>query len=267
VEQKKENSHQNLDSVSSQSRGVENEEVEQKELGNDSDEDQVFFQPPNAQLGSQHQEEGAINLEQNTQDSGIIEEKFSTLNFASDQVSSKGCLAAGRGICTTDSHSEKSSSEESDSDYREIEESDWDEDLEMASRDITPGTFSGQKSEEAEEWLHSISFWIQYKRLRDDSAVAAAALLLRDGALQWFNSLDRSTKGSIEKFEDAFKRRYVELKVDQWKDVVAMFDLKQATGQSVEDFLALVKKKAKKAQPTEDQLNATVIKGLRPYLR
>ena len=46
-----------------------------------------------------------------------------------------------------------------------------------------------------------------------------------------------------------------------------MFDLKQATGQSVEDFLALVKKKAKKAQPTEDQLNATVIKGLRPYLR
>ena len=31
-----------------------------------------------------------------------------------------------------------------------------------------------------------------------------------------------------------------------------MFDLKQATGQSVEDFLALVIKKAKKAQPTED---------------
>ena len=59
-------------------------------------------------------------------------------------------MPAGRGTWTAeDSHSQQSNSEESDSDYREIEESAWDEDLEMASRDITPGTFSGQRSEEA----------------------------------------------------------------------------------------------------------------------
>ena len=76
-----------------------------------------------------------------------------------------------------------------------------------------------------------------------------------------------STRNSMRAFGAAFKDRYINAKTDQWKEIVAVFDLKQTAGQSVEDFIALVLKKGKKAQAANEQLRAAIIKGLRPYLR
>ena len=64
------------------------------------------------------------------------------------------------------------------------------EETDDMSRDLTPSPFSGLKSEDAEEWINSVACWIRYKKLTNDAAVAAVALLLRGGAQQWFQSLE-----------------------------------------------------------------------------
>jgi hypothetical protein len=97
--------------------------------------------------------------------------------------------------------------------------------------------------------------------------MAAIGLLLKDGALQWFNNLDGRARESINEFGAAFKKRYVSNELYKWKDIVAVFDSKQTSGQSVADFSELVQWKGLRAGASEDQILAAVINGLSPYLR
>ena len=247
--------------------------AEQQGLENDNRDEQVFLQSDIEQtknldqiaIGENSREEENQSRGETTEDSNkvsqissVISTQFGTLNFSSSQSKIQSCFASGLSACD---------SNKGDWERLGPEQEESDEDLEMANRDIAPGHFSGLKSEDAEEWLHSILFWIQYKRLNDESGIAAAALLLRDGALQWFHSLDHSDMSSMRSFSDAFKRRYMELKADKWKDIVAVFELKQLPDQSVEDFIALAQKKGNKAQAAPEQLRAAIIKGLKPYVR
>ena len=59
---------------------------------------------------------------------------------------------------------------------------------EMSNHDLNPGPFCGRKSEDAEAWLKAVMNWVVYKRLNVVAALAAVALLLKEGALQWFDN-------------------------------------------------------------------------------
>ena len=58
----------------------------------------------------------------------------------------------------------------------------------MSNHDLNPGPFCGRKSEDAEAWLKAVMNWVVYKRLNAEAAMAAVALLLKEGALQWFDN-------------------------------------------------------------------------------
>ena len=75
----------------------------------------------------------------------------------------------------------------------------------MNSHDLNPGSFSGRKSEDAEQWHKAIMNWIVYKKLNARTATAAIGLLLKDGALQWFDNLDEKIRTSLEDFQEEFK--------------------------------------------------------------
>ena len=64
----------------------------------------------------------------------------------------------------------------------------------MSNHDLNPGPFCGRKSEDAEAWLKAVMNWVVYKRLNVEAAMAAVALLLKEGALQWFDNLQDDIK-------------------------------------------------------------------------
>ena len=97
----------------------------------------------------------------------------------------------------------------------------------MNSIDLTPSPFLGLKTENAEEWISSVAFWIRYRKLQSDAAVAAIALLLRGGARQWFQSLESPEKMGVENLIEQFTRRYITNEHNHWKDITAVFDVKQ----------------------------------------
>lgn len=138
----------------------------------------------------------------------------------------------------------------------------------MATHDLNPGPFCGRKSEDAEAWLKSVMYWVVYKKLNAESAMAAVALLLKDGALLWYDNLEEDVKHSAENFVREFKKRYVTPdEINKWKDVLAVYDEKHTDGQCVNDYIDLVLKRGSKAKASEEQILAAIIGGLRPNIR
>ena len=69
-------------------------------------------------------------------------------------------------------------------------------------------------------------------------------------------------------FTREFKQRYITPnETNRWKDIVAVYEVKQTDGQSVNDFIDLVQKKGLKAEAKEEQVLAAIIGGLRPSIR
>ena len=138
----------------------------------------------------------------------------------------------------------------------------------MSNHDLNPGPFCGRKSEDAEAWLKAVMNWVVYKRLNAEAAMAAVALLLKEGALQWFYNLQDDIQGSMADFTREFKQRYITPnETNRWKDIVAVYEVKQTDGQSVNDYIDLVQKKGLKAEAKEEQVLAAIIGGLRPSIR
>ena len=138
----------------------------------------------------------------------------------------------------------------------------------MSSHDLNPGPFYGRKSDDAEAWLKAVGNWLVYKKLNAETALAAVALLLKEGALQWYNNLEEDATTSIAAFTREFQTRYITPdETNKWKYIVTVFDVKPAAGQSVDDYIGLVQKKGTKAGAQGAQVLAAILRGLRPYIR
>ena len=138
----------------------------------------------------------------------------------------------------------------------------------MSNHDLNPGPFCGRKSEDAEAWLKAVMNWAVYKRLNVEAAMAAVALLLKEGALQWFDNLQDDIRGSMADFTGEFKKRYITpIETNRWKDIIAAYEVKQISGQSFNDYIDLVQKKGLRAEAKEEQVLAAIIGGLRPSIR
>ena len=97
----------------------------------------------------------------------------------------------------------------------------------MSNHDLNPGPFCGRKSEDAEAWLKADMNWVVYKRLNVEAAMAAVALLLKEGALQWFDNVQDDIRGSMADFTGEFKKRYITPnETNRWKDIVAVYEVK-----------------------------------------
>ena len=137
----------------------------------------------------------------------------------------------------------------------------------MTSYDLNPGPFYGRKLENAETWFDAIKNWTVYKRLNPESAIAAVALLLREGALMWFNNLEEDTRRSADAFTREFNKRYIAPNnVDKWKKIVAVYNVKQNPEQSVDDYIDFMQNMGRKAKANNEQVLAAIIEGLRPYI-
>ena len=133
-----------------------------------------------------------------------------------------------------------------------------------SSEGLSPPTFSGRSDEDAEGWLFAIRNWLQFRRLNAEQAIAAVTLLFKGSAKQWVCTLTEIA--SVDALLNAFQGRYVN-NGNKWLDLLSCLDVQQEKGQPIEDYISLVLQKASKAQMSNDQLIAAVLRGLRPEVR
>ena len=130
-----------------------------------------------------------------------------------------------------------------------------------------PGQFCGRDDENGQSWLENFELWLQFRGINGERKAAALALLLKDKAAAWYQSLPADKKNTFNDLRASFAERYGRARLAQWQQAGLVWTLEQQQQQSVDDFIAAVTNAARNAGLTDEQRMQVIIKGLRPSIR
>lgn len=144
----------------------------------------------------------------------------------------------------------------------------------MAS--CVPTSFRGFSSDDVEAWFRHLDLWLQTQRTPTErSKICHAALFLKDSALHYFNTLNiidmvpegqQQPEGTImtyNQFKDGMVNQYRREPGDNWREISALFQIKQGPTEKTESYINGVQTRGMAARATEDQIRIAAIAGLR----
>ena len=129
-----------------------------------------------------------------------------------------------------------------------------------------PDYFPGDGDQDSRAFLKSFRLWAAFHNLDDTVARAAFALLLRDKASIWFKSLTDDKVTSLNQLLDLFITRYISQEPN-YKSIARLWDMKQGTSQSIQDFVATILVKSEPLNLSTETILAIVLNGLKPDIR
>jgi len=136
------------------------------------------------------------------------------------------------------------------------------------SDSLNPGRFHGRPEENARSWFLSVSDWLRYRGTFDrPGAVQSFGCLMRDAALVWFQSLSPHETNSMDEFLRAFEERYITSATTKWKDLAALYQVKQGANQRVLEYITEVESRSQKVNADKEAIIAAVLNGLKPAIR
>jgi hypothetical protein len=133
---------------------------------------------------------------------------------------------------------------------------------------LLPPPFRGSTKEDALAWWTHFERYLKFKSLTTvDDIRALFAVLLRDGASDWYESLTAAPT-TIQELKDKFADRYAASELRKWSRASDIWSINQQAGESSDDYIMKVQKEAKQVGMTEDaMIRYAIIKGLRPAIR
>ena len=150
-----------------------------------------------------------------------------------------------------------------ESDSSDSSESDSDE---MANT-LVPSAFTGRSEDDIVEFLKNFDLWATFRTMTQAQKLSALPLLLKEGSAMWFNTQSRRTREDFEVLREALIQRYGPNSTTAWKRSADLWTLKQASQQSVDDFLTTVQQAAGKLGIAIEQTFLVALNGLRAHIR
>ena len=133
------------------------------------------------------------------------------------------------------------------------------------SDSLTPGTFSGNAGEDAEEFIGKFKAYISLRNNAD--AAKAFPLVLKGNAYTWYVGLEDTKKTNFGEIEKAFLERY---KINQrlhFSKTREIFSNIQGKNESVQDFVSKIKRTSALIALPPAMIMQAVLGGLRPNIR
>jgi hypothetical protein len=132
---------------------------------------------------------------------------------------------------------------------------------------VRPPTFSGKSDEDADAFIKSFDRFIRYKELTDNTKqLNLLAVLFRDAAADWFESLASEHTNNIDSLRAAFAARYQTPEVLKFKSAAELFTRKQSENESVDDYVLHMQKLGRLIAADENIVRYSIINGLKPYI-
>ena len=131
---------------------------------------------------------------------------------------------------------------------------------------LAPPPFKGTEKENAEEWMSRFEKYATYRGLNEHAKFNFLAVLLRDGASDWLDTLEDTVKGNWNQLKTAFQSRFQESDLLRWQRARDTWAMEQAAGQSVDSYVTAMRKLAKNLNIQGEQLRFAIQRGLRPAL-
>lgn len=139
--------------------------------------------------------------------------------------------------------------------------------IDMAESHVTPPSFCGRRDDDADSFLKAFDRYVKYREISDKKKqLNLFAVLLKENAADWLDSLPESSTDSFEHLMTAFTARYQSPEFTKFKCANDLFTKKQADGESVDEYVAGMRKLARLVSVDDSLLQLAVINGLKPYI-
>jgi hypothetical protein len=132
---------------------------------------------------------------------------------------------------------------------------------------LVPSPFTGRHHEDVLEFIKNFELWATFRKMDEESKLAALPLLLKDGAAMWYNTQPHDTHRNFADLRQALGDRYGPTKSDAWKRAAELWQMKQSSKQSTDDFITSVQQAAQKLDVAVEQTFLVTLNGLRPNIR
>jgi len=133
---------------------------------------------------------------------------------------------------------------------------------------VKPPTFSGKSGEDADAFIKAFDRFVRYKELVDSKKkqLNLLAVLFKDSAADWFESLRDDQKNSIENLRTAFGSGYQTPEALNIKSAAEIFSRKQATDESVDDYVLYMQKLGKLISADDNIVQFAITNVFKPYI-
>jgi len=131
---------------------------------------------------------------------------------------------------------------------------------------FAPPVFHGAAHEDAEVWLSRFEKYIVYRGFNDRDKVNFLAVVLRDDAADWYDSLPDTSTDTWAHLKQAFEQRFKETDLLKWQKASTMWSRSQGEMESVDAYVTAMKKLARSVAVDDVQLRFAIQRGLRPEL-
>jgi len=131
---------------------------------------------------------------------------------------------------------------------------------------VMPPVFSGKATDDADAWIRHFNNYCRYKEYNAAKSLALFRVLLTGNAALWLDALPDATVGDLDRLRTAFAERYQTPEILKFKSAKEIFSKKQGEFQSVDDYIAEMRKLAQKINADEKLICYAILNGLKSNL-
>ena len=129
-----------------------------------------------------------------------------------------------------------------------------------ADSTFAPSPCRGMDAEDADGW---ITRFAAYRGCLEHERLNLLAMLLRDEASVWYDSLNDTTRAGWSTLKEAFEQRFQSSELTRWRKANDLWQRVQGVGESVDSYITGVKKLAEVVGVQGAQLCYALQRGLR----
>lgn len=132
---------------------------------------------------------------------------------------------------------------------------------------VPPPSFSGRSTDDAFAFTKAFERYVDWKGVSDDNRKRALfAVLLRDNAGTWYDTMADADKASYTALRAAFNKRYLSTDAIKRRSARDLFTKKQATSETVDDYVASVRRHALLIGANDEIVKYALLWGLKPHI-
>ena len=132
----------------------------------------------------------------------------------------------------------------------------------------SPSTYHGSSTEDADDYLAYIERYATYRHLSEQQRLELLPVLLRDSAIDWYETLSHDEVSSWPNFRKSFLDRFGRIEATRFRDMTTLWSTSQATDETVDNYYSRMVNLARRLPHLDNVIiRDAVIRGLRPSIR
>jgi len=117
---------------------------------------------------------------------------------------------------------------------------------------FAPFLFWGTDSKDVDAWLLCFEKYAVYRGISNADKMRLMAVLLQGAASDWYDNLDNGVKTDWTTLRNVFKLSFQDTKILRWRKASELWQRVQVPSESVDDYIAAVRKLAKSVRVVEE---------------